>query len=107
MNKPTRLLWCAAGLVAAAAFYASPVVRAADSAAAPTFTKDVAPIMRENNQYQHAVVVIEKERGRLVFDKPVVYNGNFFQNLHVDPKNGTISMNRYDIRVYITPDEKK
>jgi hypothetical protein len=66
-----------------------------------------APVMRENNQYQHAVVVIEKERGRLVFDKPVVYNGNFFQNLTVDPKNGTISMNRYDTRVYITPEDKK
>jgi hypothetical protein len=66
-----------------------------------------APVMRENNQYQHMVVVIEKERGRLLFDKPVVYNGNFFMNLHVDPKNGTISMNRYDTRVYITPEEKK
>lgn len=66
-----------------------------------------APVMRENNQYQHAVVVIEKERGRLIFDKSVVYNGNFFQNLHVDQKNGTISMNRYDTRVYITPDEPK
>ncbi|MBN9117737.1 MAG: PQQ-binding-like beta-propeller repeat protein [Planctomycetes bacterium] len=66
-----------------------------------------APVMRENNQYQHAVVVIEKERGRLVFDKPVVYNGNFFQNLTVDAKNGTISMNRFDTRVFITPDEPK
>ena len=66
-----------------------------------------APVMRENNQYTHAVVVIEKERGRLVFDKNVVYNGNMFQNLTVDQKNGTISMNRYDTRIYITPDEPK
>jgi hypothetical protein len=66
-----------------------------------------APVMRDNNQYTHAVVVIEKERGRLVFDKPVLYNGNFFQNLTVDQKNGTISMNRYDTRIYITPDEVK
>ena len=66
-----------------------------------------APVMKENNQYVHAVAVIEKERGRLVFDKPVLYNGNFFQNLTVDQKNGTISMNRYDTRIYITPDEVK
>jgi hypothetical protein len=66
-----------------------------------------APVMKENNQYQHMVVVIEKERGKLLFDKSVPYNGNFFQNLHVDQKNGTISMNRYDTRVLITPEEKK
>jgi outer membrane protein assembly factor BamB/tetratricopeptide (TPR) repeat protein len=66
-----------------------------------------APVMRENNQYQHMVVVIEKERGKLVFDKPVVYNGNFFQNLHVDQKNSTISMNRYDTSVRISPEETK
>jgi hypothetical protein len=28
-------------------------------------------------------------------------------NLTVDQKNGTISMNRYDTRIYITPDEAK
>jgi hypothetical protein len=66
-----------------------------------------APVMKENNQYVHAVVVIEKERGRLVFNKPVLYNGNFFQNLTVDQKNGTINMNRYDTRIYISPDEVK
>jgi hypothetical protein len=66
-----------------------------------------APVMNQNNAYSHAVVVIEKERGRLVFHKPVLYNGNFFMNLTVDPKNGTISMNRYDTRIIISPDEKK
>jgi hypothetical protein len=63
--------------------------------------------MNQNNAYSHQVVVIEKERGRLVFHKPVLYNGNFFMNLTVDPKNGTISMNRYDTRIIISPDEKK
>ena len=66
-----------------------------------------APVMRENNQYQHAVVVIEKERGKLIFDKPVLYNGNFFQNLTVDQKNGTVSMNRYDICIRISRDDPK
>lgn len=66
-----------------------------------------APVMNQNNTYTHPVVVIEKERGRLVYNKPVLYNGNFFMNLTVDQKNGTISMNRYDTRIYITPDEVK
>jgi outer membrane protein assembly factor BamB len=66
-----------------------------------------APVMRENNQYAHAVVVIEKERGRLLLDKSVVYNGNFFQSLTVDQKNGTISLNRFDTRISITPDEPR
>ena len=65
------------------------------------------PNQNGNGQPIHAVVVIEKERGRLVFDKPVLYTGNFFQNLTVDQKNGTISMNRQDTRIYITPDEAK
>ncbi len=66
-----------------------------------------APMMRENNQYVHAVVVIEKERGRLVFDKNVQYNGNFFQTLTVDQKNGTIGMNRIDTRIFIQPEEPR
>lgn len=66
-----------------------------------------APVMNENNAYTHMVVVIEKERGRLVMNKPVVYNGNFFMNLTVDPKNHTISMNRYDTRIVISPDDAK
>jgi outer membrane protein assembly factor BamB len=66
-----------------------------------------APVMNPNNQYTHAVVVIEKDRGRLVLNKNVTYNGNFFQSLTVDQKNGTISMNRYDTRIVVTPDEVK
>ncbi len=66
-----------------------------------------APVMNQNNSYSHAVVVIEKERGRLILEKQVLYNGNLFQNLTIDSKNGTISMNRYDTRILIQPDEKK
>ncbi|VTR94908.1 oxidoreductase : Pyrrolo-quinoline quinone OS=Pirellula staleyi (strain ATCC 27377 / DSM 6068 / ICPB 4128) GN=Psta_4175 PE=4 SV=1: PQQ_2 [Gemmata massiliana] len=57
-------------------------------------------------QYVHNVVVIEKERGRLLFNKPLGYNGNQF-NLIVDSKNGTITLNRYDVSVRIQADEKK
>ena len=45
----------------------------------------------------HPVVVIEKARGRLLFDKPVIYNSQFFQNLTVNQKNGTIELNRYEL----------
>lgn len=66
-----------------------------------------APLMNPNNSHGHAVVVIEKERGRLIFDKSVQHNGNQFQNLAIDAKSGTISMNRFDTRIVISPDEKK
>ncbi len=69
-----------------------------------------APMSRTNPQGQtvqgYAVVVIEKERGRLVLDKMVPHNG-FYQGLTVDHKNGTITMNRFDSRVVIKPDDEK
>jgi hypothetical protein len=53
------------------------------------------------------VVVIEKARGRLVFDRATPFNHNFFHNLRVDPKNGTIDLNRPDnIRIAVLPDDK-
>jgi outer membrane protein assembly factor BamB len=71
-------------------------------ASAPVF-----PNGQNNGQPSQVVVVIEKERGRLLMDRPVPYNGNLFMNLTVDARTGTISMNRYDYRVLITPDEVK
>lgn len=64
-------------------------------------------IMRDGtNRYNTSVVVIEKERGKLVFDKDLMQNGTFF-NLTVDHKNGTVSLNRHDTRVLVSPDETK
>lgn len=60
-----------------------------------------------NGQPQHVNVVIEKERGRLLLDKTVQYDGNFFQNLTVDARNGMISLNRYGLRIVISPDDAK
>ncbi len=74
----------------------------------PVLIASSAPIMNaSSNGYNHSIVVIEKERGRLILEKSVVYNGNMFMNLVIDSKNGTISMNRYDTRILITPDEPK
>lgn len=53
------------------------------------------------NSYQ--VVVVEKERGLLRYNKPVMSNG-FFQSLQVDLKNGTVDLHRQDLRIHIGPD---
>jgi len=58
-----------------------------------------------NGQIIYQVVVIEKARGRLIFNRPIQYNGNFFQNLTVNQKNGTIDLNRFDTRIFISPDD--
>ncbi|MCS6865653.1 MAG: PQQ-binding-like beta-propeller repeat protein [Gemmataceae bacterium] len=65
-----------------------------------------APVITPNNVYNYAVVVIEKDRGRIIFNKMLQNNG-LFMNMTVDHKNGTISLNRYDTRVVIQPDETK
>jgi len=51
-------------------------------------------------------VVIEKERGKLVFDRDLNQNGLFY-NLSVDHKNGEVSLNRGDVRVVVSPEEPK
>ena len=52
------------------------------------------------------VVVIEKARGRLLFDRAVIgQNNQTFQNITVSFKNGTIDLNRYDLRIAIKPDD--
>lgn len=65
------------------------------------------PVMDSTNRQTYSVVVIEKDRGRLVYDKNILYNGNLFMSLTIDQKNGTINMNRYDYRVTVMPDEPK
>ncbi|VTT96613.1 oxidoreductase : Uncharacterized protein OS=Blastopirellula marina DSM 3645 GN=DSM3645_24967 PE=4 SV=1: PQQ_2 [Gemmataceae bacterium] len=64
------------------------------------------PVQRvDNNQQLYQVVIIEKARGKLIFEKPVANNGNFFHNLNVNLKNGTIDLNRFDVRIEIKPDD--
>lgn len=64
-------------------------------------------IQNPNGPVLYQVVVVEKARGRIIFNRPIPYNGNFFQNLSVNPKNGTIDLNRFDIRIQISPDDGK
>jgi hypothetical protein len=53
----------------------------------------------------YQVVLLEKARGKLIFERPVMYNGNFFHNLNVNLKNGTIDLNRFDLRILVSPDD--
>ena len=57
----------------------------------------------KNGAVVYRVVVIEKDRGRLLLNGAVQHNGNFFQNMTVDQKNGTIDLHRYDVRIHISP----
>ncbi|HVL15865.1 MAG TPA: PQQ-binding-like beta-propeller repeat protein [Gemmata sp.] len=66
------------------------------------------PVMRRNKQggarYDCPVVVIEKARGRLLYDRAEI-NNNVFQSMVVNFKNGTIDLHRHDVRVAISPDD--
>jgi hypothetical protein len=69
-----------------------------------------APMTQRNNNSTvqvHPVVVIEKARGRLLFDKPVIFDHQNFMNLTVDHKNGTIDLRKQNCRIAIMPDEPK
>jgi len=59
----------------------------------------------DNNQQLYQVVMLEKARGKLIFDRSLMFNGNFFHNLTVNLKNGTIDLNRYDLRIAVSPDD--
>ena len=67
-------------------------------AAAPSTDKN-------GNQTSYKAVVIEKDQGALRLNKGLPYNGNFFQSLTVDLKNGEINLHRYDVKVKISPAE--
>jgi hypothetical protein len=55
----------------------------------------------------YRVVAVEKERGLLRFNKPVQFNGYYFQSLQVDLKNGTVDLLRQDLRIHVSPDAEK
>ncbi|MCE9568133.1 MAG: PQQ-binding-like beta-propeller repeat protein [Planctomycetes bacterium] len=64
------------------------------------------PMQRQGQPQQtYQVVMLEKARGKLIFDRPVTHNGNFFHNLNVNLKNGTIDLIRFDLRILISPDD--
>jgi outer membrane protein assembly factor BamB len=67
-----------------------------------------APTQDKNgNQFYYKAVVIEKEQGAVRFNKGLPNNGNYFQSMTVDWKNGEVNLNRYDVRLKISPAEKQ
>lgn len=65
-----------------------------------------APMMDKNGVYSYKVVVIEKDRGRLLFNKGVPNNGQVFQAMTIDTRNGTVDIARFDVRIHIRPDHE-
>jgi hypothetical protein len=63
------------------------------------------PMQNQTRQFTYPVVILEKARGRIIFERPIQYNGNFFHNINVDAKNGTIQLNRFDMQIRISPDD--
>jgi len=63
------------------------------------------PVTSGNGQPTYPVVIIEKARGRLILERTIPYNNQFFYNLTVNMKNGTIDLNRSDLRIFISPDD--
>jgi outer membrane protein assembly factor BamB/tetratricopeptide (TPR) repeat protein len=59
----------------------------------------------KNGNQSYRVVVVEKASGAVRFNRGVTNNGNYFQHLTVDPKNSTIDLHRFDLRITIKPDE--
>lgn len=64
-----------------------------------------ASMNQQTRQFTQTVVVVEKARGRLLLDKHVQYNGQSFHSLNVNMKNGTIELNRFDLRIMISADD--
>jgi hypothetical protein len=60
---------------------------------------------RQTNINSQPVVAIEKARGRLIIERAHPYDGQAFQNLTVNQKNGQIELNRPGHRVIITADD--
>jgi leucyl aminopeptidase (aminopeptidase T) len=63
------------------------------------------PQMNGNNMPSYPVVILEKARGRMIYNRSVQNNGIAFQNITVNVKNGTIEMNRFDVRIRISADD--
>jgi hypothetical protein len=56
-----------------------------------------------NIQNNYKVAVIEKDQGAVRFNSPVMNQGQYFQSLNVDLKNGEINLQTYNLRLKISP----
>ena len=58
----------------------------------------------ETKQYQYKVVVLDKQTGKLRYNKGHSQNG-FFMSVIADPKSRAVEFFRYDLRLRIVPDD--
>jgi hypothetical protein len=58
----------------------------------------------ETKQYQYRVVVLDKQLGKLRYNKGHSQNG-FFMSVLSDPKTRAVEFFRYDLRLRIVPDD--
>jgi hypothetical protein len=58
----------------------------------------------ESKQYQYRVVVLDKQFGKLRYNKGHSQNG-FFMTVMSDPKTRAVEFFRYDLRLRIVPDD--
>ena len=58
----------------------------------------------ETKQYQYKVIVLDKQSGKLRYNKGHSQNG-FFMSVIADPKSRAVEFFRYDLRLRIVPDD--
>jgi outer membrane protein assembly factor BamB len=64
------------------------------------------PMQNQARQFTQPVVILEKARGRIIFDRPINGNyGNYFYNINIDTKNSIVQLNRNDMQIRISPDD--
>lgn len=61
----------------------------------------------ENGRTVYKVVVVEKERGLVRYNKGEGFNSNVFQALAVDPRAGTVDVVMHQFRVHVRPEDAK
>jgi outer membrane protein assembly factor BamB/tetratricopeptide (TPR) repeat protein len=64
-----------------------------------------APVLDKNNGTVYRVVVVEKDRGLVRYNKGLPFDGNLFQALAVDPRGGTADLLKHNLRVRVGPED--
>lgn len=57
-----------------------------------------------SRQSVYKIVVVEKARGMLLYNNHVLNSYGAFQSVAVDLRNGTVELQRNDVRIHISPD---
>jgi tetratricopeptide (TPR) repeat protein len=58
-----------------------------------------------NGRNSYKVVIVQKDEGRVVYNRSLIGNGNVFQGLEVKPQAQTIEYRRNDLAIRVSPDD--